>query len=137
MATLSDITTAHGFAVLEHLEHDADVPVVDGLQAQGDLFVVPVPHRELSKRHRQPVPPAGIPVIEAVGGGHEHRLFARTPGTAWWRPIDRIGQDIGYLQTTQPTYILHPEHGAAGIAPGTYLLRRQREQADEERLIAD
>lgn len=34
-------------------------------------------------------------------------------------------------------YVLHPEHGAMGHAPGTYLVRRQTEQADDERLVAD
>jgi hypothetical protein len=47
------------------------------------------------------------------------------------------GQDIGLLQCTEPAYIAHPQHAYAGIAPGTYTLRRQREQADEERFVAD
>lgn len=133
MATLIDITAAHGFAVLEHLEADAEVPVLDGLQAQGDLLVIPVTPKERG----EPVPAAGIAVIEGVGGGHEHRLFAGEPGTAFWWPFSTRGQDIGYLEVIAPAYILHPEHGATGVAAGSYLLRRQREQASEERLVAD
>ena len=34
-------------------------------------------------------------------------------------------------------YLGHPEHGYLGIGPGTYELRRQREQADELRMVAD
>ncbi|MGW0803278.1 hypothetical protein [Nonomuraea sp. NPDC002799] len=34
-------------------------------------------------------------------------------------------------------YLAHPEHAYTGIAPGTYELRRQREQADKARLVAD
>lgn len=135
MKTLAEVTAAHGFEVLEHLEADADVPVIDGLQAQGDLFILP-PGREPSDRG-QLVPAAGIPVIEAVGGGHEHRLFAGAPGTAWWKPVPGRNQDIGVLTCTEPAYVLHPEHGAAGIAAGSRVLRRQREQADEERIVAD
>lgn len=134
MKTLAEVTAAHGFAVLEHLEAEAEVPVIDGLQAQGDLFIIP--SAAITARGEL-VPPAGIPVIEAIGGGHEHRLFAGTPGTAWWRPAAGGGQDIGVLEATAPAFVLHPEHGATGIAPGSYILRRQREQADQERLVAD
>lgn len=138
MKTLGEVATEHGFAVLEHLEAEAQVPVLPGLQAQGDLFIVPETSRG---RHAadsaEPVPAAGIAVIEAIGSGHEHRLFAGTPGTAWWTPAGRGGQDIGVLECAEPAYLLHPEHGATGIAPGAYVLRRQREQADEERLVAD
>jgi hypothetical protein len=144
MKTLAEVTRATGFAVLEHLEAEAQVPVLGGLQAQGDLFIVPQAAHDrhaggvlLAERRIKPVPAAGIAVIEAIGSGHEHRLFAGTPGTAWWTPADRGGQDLGVLECAEPAFILHPEHGAAGIAPGTYLLRRQREQADEERLVAD
>ena len=138
MKTLAEITEATGFAVLEHLEAEAQVPVLAGLQAQGDLFVVPRDHqaRHADGRARD-VPADGIPVIEAAGSGHEHRLFAGQPGTAWWTPAAGRGQDIGVLECTEPAYLLHPEHGATGIAPGSYMLRRQREQADEERLVAD
>jgi len=136
MKTLAEITAAHGFAVLEHLEAEAQVPVLPGLQAQGDLFVIPQPASGRHATDRAKVPDAGIPVIEAVGSGHEHRLFAGTPGTAWWTPAGG-GQDIGVLECTQPAFLLHPEHGCTGIAPGVYVLRRQREQAGEERLVAD
>ena len=137
MKTLAEVTAATGFEVLEHLEAEADVPVLDGLQAQGDLFVVP---REGSVAHKglmTEVPAAGIAVIEGVGGGHEHRLFASAPGTARWMAFAVPGQDIGVLECTAPAYLLHPEHGATGIAPGRYVMRRQREHADEERLVAD
>ena len=143
-ATLGQLIDAHGFDVLDHLDREAEIPVLPGLQAQGDLLIIPAaawsqttaPHDGL--RHAlKPVPADGIPVIDAISGGHEHRLFAGTPGTAYWAPADRGGQDIGLLECTAPAYVAHPEHAYTGIAPGTYLLRRQREQADEERLIAD
>jgi hypothetical protein len=138
MTTLAEVSTRHAFEVLEHLEADAEVPVLDGLQAQGDLFVVP--GAILTGHQRGPdweVGPAGIAVIEALGGAHEHRLFAGAPGTASWYPATVEGQVLGVAECTEPAYLLHPEHGATGIAPGRYELRRQREQADEERLVAD
>lgn len=139
MQTLADITRTTGFEVLEHLEAEAEVPVLDGLQAQGDLFIVPraVAGRPLQYEAAVEVPADGIAVIEAVGGGHEHRLFAGVPGTATFADSPAAGQDIGLLECTEPAYLLHPEHGATGLAPGSYVLRRQREQADEERLVAD
>jgi hypothetical protein len=132
---LGELTTTYDFQVLEHLEADLEVPVLDGLQAQGDLFILPT-GEVLAGDCGQLIPAAGVAVIEALGGGHEHRLFAGTPGTAWWKPIGQ-GQDIGILTCTEPAYVLHPEHGATGIAPGSHPFRRQREQADEERLVAD
>ena len=148
MKTLAEVTEATGFAVLEHLEAEAHVPVLGGLQAQGDLFIVPIGQSpqgapdiasSLTEAYNvKPVPAEGVAVIAAVGSGHEHRLFAGTPGTATFgRSNTTVGQDIGVLECTEPAYVLHPEHGAAGIAPGAYVLRRQREQAGEERLVAD
>jgi len=136
MKTLAEVTAVHGFEVLEHLEADAEIPILDGLQAQGDLIIVPVPLAEADRA--RPVPAEGIAVIGAAGGGHEHRLFTSVPGTATFGPANsRLVQAIGVLECTEPAYILHPEHGGTGIAPGAYELRRQREQADEERLVAD
>jgi hypothetical protein len=135
--TLAEVTEAHGFEVYEYLEASAEVPVVAGLQAQGDVIIVPARGRDArSDRSWAVVPAEGIPVVSPVGSGHEHRLFAGAPGTALFEASGR-GQDVGVLECSEPAYLLHPEHGAAGIAPGTYIMRRQREQADEERLIAD
>jgi hypothetical protein len=138
---LAEVTRVTGFEVLEHLEADLEVPVNEGLQAQGDLLIVPISGKgdaTLARRSGSYVLAEGIAVIAAVGSGHEHRLFAGTPSTAFWAPADgRVAADIGVLECTEPAYVLHPEHGATGIAPGRYVLRRQREQADEERLVAD
>ena len=133
-ATIGQLVDQHGFEVLDHLDKSVEVPVLDGLQVQGDLIIVPAAGRNVSGKT---VPAAGIPVISPVGSGHEHRLFAGVPGTAVFVPGMNGGQVIGLLECTAPAYIAHPEHAYAGIAPGVYELRRQREQADEERLIAD
>jgi len=134
-ATLGQLIEKHGFDVLDHLDRDLEIPVHAGLQAQGDLFIIPAdPNRRC---HGTAVPLDGIAVIEAVDGGHEHRLFAGQPGTAFFTPAGASGQDIGLLECTEPAYIAHPEHAYAGIAPGSYTLRRQREQADQERFVAD
>lgn len=137
-ATLGQLIDRHGVDVLDHLDREAGVPVLGGLQFQGDLAVIPAAsHGRHAAGNATEVPAAGIAVIEAIGGGHEHRLLAGAPGTAAFTPSRNSGQDIGYLETTEPVYLAHPEHGYLGIEAGTYLLRRQREQADEERLVAD
>ena len=134
-ATLRQLIDKYGFDVHDHLDRDLEIPVHAGLQAQGDLFIIPAdPNRD---SQGAPVPLDGIPVIEAVGGGHEHRLFAGQPGTAFFTPAGAREQDIGLLECTESAYIAHPEHAYAGIAPGTYILRRQREQADWDRFVAD
>lgn len=137
-ATLGQLIEKHGFDVLDHLDRDLEIPVHAGLQAQGDLFIIPIPaDPNRGTGQGAAVPEDGIAVIEAVNGGHEHRLFAGQPGTAFFAPTGASGQDIGLLECTEPAYIAHPEHAYAGIAPGTYTLRRQREQADEGRFVAD
>lgn len=136
-ATLGQLIDHHGVDVLDHLDRDLEVPVLSGIQMQGDLAVIetgPVAARRQGTKTA--VPAEGIPVIEAIAGGHERRLLAGRPGTAFWTPSG-TGQDLGVLEATEPAFLAHPEHGYLGIAPGSYTLRRQREQADEERLIAD
>jgi hypothetical protein len=135
-ATLGQLIDKYGFDVHEYLDRDLAIPVHPGLQAQGDLFIIPAEPRRDGLQGTT-VPPGGIAVIEAVGGGHEHRLFAGTPGTALFTPAGDRGPDIGLLQCDEPAYIAHPEHAYTGIAPGTYTLRRQREQDDVERFVAD
>jgi len=135
-ATLGQLIDRYGFDVLDHLDRELEIPVHAGLQAQGDLFIIPV-DLAADGLESVAVPSDGIAVIEAVGGGHEHRLFAGQPGTAFFTPAGAGRQDIGVLECSEPAYIAHPEHAYAGIAPGTYTLRRQREQADGERFVAD
>ncbi len=62
-----------------------------------------------------PVPPEGHVLLDGV---HPHVLVA-DPGTC---PLDG-----GSFTATAPVYLMHPEHGATGLAPGTYATRRQRE----------
>jgi hypothetical protein len=138
-ATLGQLIDHYGVDVLEHLNRDLEVPVNDGLQFQGDLAIVPASLDDIRAASGKTirVSAEGIPVIEAVDGGHEHRLLAGTPKTASLTAVGRGSQDIGLLECTAPAYIAHQEHGYLGIAPGAYVLRRQREQSDEERLVAD
>src|SRR5262249_59031140 len=135
-ATLGQLIAKHGFEVLDHLDRDLEIRVHAGLQAQGDLFIIPAgPNR--GSCQGTAVPPDGIAVIDALTGGHEHRLFAGQPGTAFFAPAGVSGQDLWLLECTELAYIAHPEKAFTGIAPFTLTQRRRRAQADEERLVAD
>jgi hypothetical protein len=141
--TLADLTARTGLDVLGHLEREVTIPVTDGIQAQGDLLVIPIALlatelRSLTPRDVSIADPArwhevagsGIEVLRAGTGGNPHTLVA-DPGTCRWTTgvHDRERLALGALTTTGVAYLIHPEHGGSGIAPGTYVIRRQRERS--------
>jgi hypothetical protein len=140
--TLGALATAHGVPILEHLDQQLQIPVLAGLQFQGDIALIP----EVSPSGANPiradaqVPAEGVAVVRGESGGNTHLLVADGPGVLW-APATNLGTDLTLGHLTVPpgslAYLLHPEHGANGIAPGTYEIRRQREQRDEITLIAD
>ncbi|MFF3331986.1 hypothetical protein ACFYWX_20885 [Streptomyces sp. NPDC002888] len=147
--TLSELTARTGLDVLDHLERQVTIPVVDGLQAQGDLIVVPYAYVEHSMDDHadarwQDVPAAGIELLRSAAGGNPHTLVA-DPGTCRWTTDvrDTVRLALGMLETSAVAYLIHPEHGGTGIAPGRYVVRRQRERATDRtawfgnRMIAD
>ncbi|MBH0123681.1 hypothetical protein M1M07_24795 [Rhodococcus sp. HM1] len=147
LRTLSDITTWSGIDVFDHLDREVSVPVVDGPQAQGDLIVVP--HTMLAgvvTRHpwtrTVPVPASGIELLRSAAGGNPHSLVADEDACTWTAPVtDPRGLALGIVEVTGVAYLVHPEHGATGIAPGRYVIGRQRERGTglygAARLVAD
>jgi hypothetical protein len=140
--TLADLTARTGLDVLGHLEREVTIPVIDGIQAQGDLLVIPIALLATDPEGRawrsvsitdyprwHAVPGEGIEVLRAGAGGNPHTLVA-DPGTCRWttgvRDPERLA--LGALSTTGVAYLIHPEHGGSGIAPGRYVIRRQRER---------
>ncbi|MEQ4720232.1 hypothetical protein [Nonomuraea sp. B19D2] len=142
--TLATLTQQTGLAVLDHLEQSVRITVVDGLHAQGDLIVIPhsvvaASVALLSDLHWQPIPPEGVELLRGAAGGNPHTLVA-DPGTCRWttRVSDADGLAIGMFEASAAVYLLHPEHGGTGCAPGTYVVRRQREhEGRRSRLVAD
>lgn len=138
-ATLAEVIDRHGVDVLDHLDRQLEVPVLAGLQAQGDVIVVPEGIAFVNAPATTPVPAAGVAVVQGENGGNTHLLLAE--GTVFYAPIPRTdtGLDLGVLTVPDGSraFLAHPEHGYAGIAPGSYVVRRQREQADEIRLVQD
>ena len=130
-----------GTSVPEHLVADAEVPILTGSQAQGDLLIVPIlPTDGMDNVTWEPVPDTGIQVVrgEATGNTHWlHRGFD-SPGVEWAR-IDRE-MFLGAIRIPegQSALLLHTdEHGSNGIGPGCYAIHGKREQADVIRHVAD
>jgi len=130
--TLADLTHRTGLDVLDHLERDVTVPIGVGPQSQGDLIVVPLAVvaddvTVLWNARWRTVPPAGVPLLRGTAGGNTHPR--RRPRTCEWTTEvnDRHLLALGVLRANAPVYLLHREHGASGVAAGTYVVRRQRE----------
>ena len=132
--TLSTLSDLSGLAVLDHLDRSVSIPVIDGLQAQGDLIVVP--HRLLAGAvttgpwtRSQPVSMDGVELLRSAAGGNPHSLVSEEGTCTWSTPVrDTRGLALGILDTDVVAYLIHPEHGATGIAPGRYVIGRQRER---------
>lgn len=139
MRTLAQVIENHGVDVDEHLDRGELVPVSVGLQRQGDVIVIPSKAGRPTSA-KTPVPRVGVPVVRGENGGNTHLLLA-ADGEVFFdgREPRRGDLGLGLLTVAEgaTAYLAHPEHGYAGIGPGTYVIRRQREQADEIRLVAD
>lgn len=135
MTTLADAITRFDVEVHEHLDRDEIVPVLAGLQRQGDVIVVPNSQAEAST----PIPSAGHPVVRGENGGNTHLLLSS--GAVCFDPRTASATDLALgdllVEEGAEAFLAHPEHGYLGIGPGGYTIRRQREMADELRLVAD
>lgn len=138
MQTLSDILTRHDIPMPDELLADLIVPVIDGPQRQGDVLILPrVPLTAAERAACQPVPREGIAVVIGEATGNTHMLDADGPVMFGRRDAGLV---IGVIEvpTGSTAYLIHTdEHGANGIAPGTYALHGKREQAAEIRRVAD
>lgn len=135
-ATYGDVLAAYDVEIAAHLEAQAAIPVLTGLQVQGDVAIIPTGP---SAKKGSLVPAEGVAVVRGESGGNTHLLVAEGPVS--WAPV--VGNptllDLGVVTVPQgaTAFLLHPEHGANAMGPGNYILRRQREQADELRVVAD
>jgi hypothetical protein len=132
--TLGALADEHNVTLEPQLARDLEIPVLTGPQVQGDVIILPT---RAGKTTGAPIPAGGVPVVRGENGGNTHLLV----GAGTWHPTapTRAGTDLGTLTVPDGSeaFMLHPEHGANAMGPGTYLLRRQREQADEIRQVAD
>lgn len=139
--TLGSILDRVGIGTLGVLDTEVDVPVLTGVpQAQGDLIILPRP----GKKATTPIPAAGVEVVRSEAGGNTHSLHSLDGPACFWDQDTGRGGDTGLTLgvLTVPegasAYLVHSEeHGANAIGPGSYEIRRQREMADEIRMVAD
>lgn len=133
MTTLTEVEHRYGVSHLDHLDKEVALPTVDRLAFQGDVAIV----RNDKIASTDPIPEAGYPVVKGENGGNTHAVFGKgffTPGV-----VSATNLVLGTLTVPADEEVLlsHPEHGGMIIAPGSYEVRRQREQADELRMVAD
>jgi len=137
MSTVNDLIAVHGVDIDPHLDRQVTVAVSTGTQRQGDIIVIPA---VMVGRGRAaaatPVPPVGVPVVRGEAGGNTHLLLADGPVRYDAAPAD-LTLGVLTVEDGAVAYLAHPEHGYAGIGPGTYVVRRQREQADAIRMVRD
>lgn len=137
MATTTQMIEATGVDVVTATDiADIEIPVLDGAQRQGDVIVLPNPGLVA----HTPVPAAGTPVVQGEVGGNTHAIVA-ADGPVYCDVTTPAPRSLRVAVLSVPegstAYLAHPEHGFMGIAPGDYEIRRQREMAEEIRMVAD
>lgn len=134
-STVATMSAATGISVLDHLDADLDVPVVSQAACQGDVSIL----RVTTAAAKTPMPNR-VDVVRSEVGGNTHSLHPSGP-CFWDAHTSSSVADLALGTLTVPegsTAILaHPEHGFMEIAPGTYLVGRQREYAGEWAYVAD
>lgn len=138
LLTLVEILDRAGVDTLGVLDAQIDVPVISDLpQFQGDVSVWVRPKE---KPATTPVPQSGAVVVRAeASSGNTHSLHTWDGPTCFWdeRP-DGVRLGVLTVPDGATAYLVHTEeHGANAFGPGTYVVHRQREQADEIRMVAD
>jgi hypothetical protein len=133
MQTNSQILIAHGYSDLAVEYPELEIPVLSGAQRQGDVLIVPTHLREGGKPLGK-----GVEVVRSEAGSNTHCLH----GDGTWLPAPDAATALvqGYLSVPEggEAYLIHSEeHGAMGIGPGSYEVRRQQEWAGEWRRVAD
>lgn len=142
MSTITHAEAIERFGIEVETEFAAEdpIPVLEPGQFQGDIAIVPEPILDYSvKPATGTVPREGVPVVRGENGGNTHLLLPSNGVTFDLRDTAAQPLLLGVLTVTEGStaYLAHPEHGYSGVGPGTYEIRRQREQGDEIRMVQD
>ncbi|GAB5000861.1 hypothetical protein [Mycobacterium avium] len=131
--TMDQLIEATGLDVLTELDRQLEIPLLSGVQRQGDVLVRPA-----NVVATTPVPSSGTPVVRGENGGNTHAIQA--DGEVYCDVLDPSPRNLAVARLTVKSgeaVLCHPEHGFNRIAPGSYEIRRQREMAEEIRMVAD
>lgn len=125
-------------SVPDHLIADAEVPILTGVQAQGDLLIVPI---KKTTARLKPLTDEGVQVVygEATGNSHYLHKGFDSPGVRFAR-VEDSSQTIAVVEVPegQSAQLIHTdEHGSNGIGAGLYAINEKREQADQIRRVTD
>lgn len=141
--TLTQALARHDITVADELLAAIEVPILTGVQRQGDILIAPRPPLGTAERTSMTsVPRSGVAVVRGEATGNTHLLDA-VRGEVLWGANPHAGpSDLTYGILHVPegavAHLLHTdEHGCNGIGPGTYRLVGKREMAEEIRRVAD
>lgn len=127
MTTIKDMVDLTSKSVFDYLDHEAEVPRIDKVAAQGDVLALRVTTRAAAT----PMPKTVV-VVASEASSNTHTLhpnsecfFDRHQATD---PGDVL---LGKLTVPDGStaFLSHQEHAGIEILPGTYEIRRQREWA--------
>jgi len=134
--TLSEAIDRFDVDVLDHLDRSVSIPMISHIGRQGDVLILAKPR---GRKATTPIRAGGYPAVRGENNGNTHLLLA--DGAAWFDAEEpsptKLTLGVLTVEKGSTGYLAHPEHGYLAIAPGTYELRRQREQADVLRMVAD
>lgn len=121
---------------------DLDIPILSGPQCQGDVSICPIGLLKDIPATTNVVIPVAATGVEVIRGGamnNSHTLRTLDPHVTWVQASSADDLPLGILTVPEGAqcFLEHPEHGFNGIAAGTYVIGRQREQADIIRMVAD
>ena len=133
--TLQQAVAATGITIHDYLDHTAEVPRIDRSAAQGDVSVL----RVTTAPATTPMP-AAVVLVRSEATTHTHTLHPSGP--CFYDPsASSSATDLVLGTLTVPdgstALLIHQEHAAIEILPGTYRIGRQREYAGEWSLVAD
>lgn len=121
---------------------DLDIPVLSGPQCQGDVSICPASLYGTKPTFGDAVPVtgAGVEVIRGGAMNNAHTLRSLDDFVTW-EPVAFSDEGVALGRLTVPAgaacFLEHPEHGFNGVGAGSYVVGRQREQAEQIRMVAD
>jgi hypothetical protein len=138
MINVNAVVDAKGNVVEDReIAAEIDLPTVSNTR-QGDVRVRPVKDLDAATT---PVGSEGVILVKGENGGNTHALFADRGNVFYDANPDAGERDLalGTLTIAEGAraFLNHPEHGSTFLAPGTYKISRQRELADEIRMVQD